>query len=352
MNTRLPVLVLWSVLVLPAAPAPLHAAPTTAPSTAITHGATYTHLVDLYLNGPWEQLALDLQNVPVRDLTAGEQADIAYIKQTVGESRPAWWDKTKARQKTPINSAIWGRPLNATFDPDAKMSVQLARMPSGPVLTVMWPSDDMDKAANAEHGFTKGELCALSVWSTLGLADTYAVLPEKSIIAASQGGAAQLALSQYMDFRATSAGMYYAPPRSRRWGLFLCLLNFEAKYAKSPTVMSRRSIGALFIDDVLEHRDKYPSVKLPAKLDANDAETTVANTVRGWVEKHELPLAEDRLFRETLKSFATNNDRSARDNAKVQLPNRLTVNFDIDADAADKQARDKWVKATFDKIAK
>jgi len=42
-------------------------------------------------------------------------------------------------------------------------------------------------------------------------------------------------LTRFLDFRGGLTGVYYAPPMSRRWGLWLACASYMDEYAKMPT---------------------------------------------------------------------------------------------------------------------
>lgn len=121
------------------------------------------------------------------------------------------------------------------------------------------------------------------------------------------------------------------------------------KYAKSPSVMSRKAVGAMFVSEVLGHRSRYPSISLPDPLPDDGIEPKLAEHLREWVEKHPLTLAEDEALREAVKAFAAANGgakaEGVRRSGKVTLGNGTEVMLDPDADQAAATKREEGLKA-------
>ncbi len=307
----------------------------------------YSRICQEYLDGKWDALDADLRAAKnSAGLSAAQQADVAYIRQAVAECRPPWWTQAKAGKKVAIRPVVWGQPLNLTYDPAGQGGVQAHFAGNTMSLTASWPAAEMDNPDQAEHGFTKGELNNLGVWSTLGMAKVWSQTPPQSLAGLSEAG--KLRLLRGQDFRGAVTGLYYGTPRARRWGEFLYLLSWLEKYAKMPTVYSRKAAGAMFLAEVLANPEKYPSLPLPKTLAGENAEEKLAECYRNRIEKSGWSVAEDRSLREALKKFAAANDLSVYKTQAVTLPNKLVVALDPDADTALRTKRDAWLKARFD----
>ena len=211
----------------------------------------------------------------------------------------------------------------------------------GSAITLGWPAGEMDNAAQAEHGFTKGELNGYVVWSTLGMTQVYLTIPFQSMVNLSQ--ADNLKLTRVLDFRGNVAAAYYASPRSRQWALFLSMHYYQSKYQKSSNVMSRKALGAMFAAEVLAHRSDYPSVPFPDTLAPDNAEESLVAGFHKWIEKHQWTFAEDKLMRDALRAFALANNPVIRTGGPVKLANGLEVALDPDADAVLRAKRDRWL---------
>jgi len=309
----------------------------------------YSRICQEYLDGKWDALEADLRAVKKpAGLSASQQADIAYIRQTVAECRPPWWAQTKAGQKVAIRPVVWGQPLNLTYDPAGQGGVQVQFTGNTMSLTISWPPVEMDNPAQAEHGYTKGELNNLGVWANLGMAKVWSQTPPQALVGMSE--ADKLRLLRCQDFRGNVTGLYYGMPRARRWGEFLYLLSWLEKYAKMQTVYCRKAAGAMFLAEVAANPGKYPSLPLPKTLAAENAEEKLAEYYRKLIEKKGWTVAEDRSLREALKKFAAANDLSVYKTETVTLPNKLVVALDPAADAALRPKRDAWLKARFDEV--
>lgn len=321
------------------------AGPASAPS------ALYERIASEYLDGKCDELEADLaKNVKeIAALPAGEKAEVNSIRLAMMECRPFWWKTIKKGQKVAFEPLVWGRTLKATYDPAAK-GVSLNNNGTSVSITIGWTASEMDDPAQAEHGFTKGELCSLGVWMGLGMAESWTEMPLAAW--ANLDDAGKLKLQRYLDFRSNVAGVYYGIPRARRWGLWLWSAGYTEHYSKMPTVMGRKAVGAMFAAEVVGHPERYPSIQLPKDLPADGAEEKLVLALKDWIEKNGWTAPEDRAIRDALKAFAAANTATVYQTGKVTLANGLPVSLDPAADAAMKPKRDAWVKAAFDKINK
>jgi hypothetical protein len=312
--------------------------------------SAYDAVVQPYLAGKWDELAGKLKSgaKELNALTGPRKADIAYIRQTLAESRPAWWANTKAGMKTAFRANLWGRGFDVTYDPEGKTNIQMNYTGDGVEVVVSWPAADMDNPAPAEHGFSKGTLNELNVFSILGMADAWRTVPAQTF--ANLGAADKTLLTRVLDLQGNLAGVYYGSPRARQWGLWLFLHSYQAQYAKMPTINARKAVAVAFLVEVLAGPSKYPSIDLPVRLEAENAEENLALAVHPCLEKHGWTLAEDRAMREALKSFAAANAGALRNGGKVTLPHGLVLSLDPDQDTVLRPKRDAWFKKQFDAV--
>jgi hypothetical protein len=236
---------------------------------------------------------------------------------------------------------VWGQSLGATFDPDAKTAIQLNFVNGNPSIIVKWDASEMDSTAQAEHGFTKGELNDLLVWEIMGTSQSWTMVPVRSQMNMDQP--AQQLLSRYLDFRGNVAGLYYGNPRARRWCIWLDMAAWNGEYEKMPTVNSRKAIGAMMMQEFLLHRQKYPSIEMPQSLSPDGAEDNLAAHLRQWVQEHPLTLAEDQALRDAVKTFAAANALNVRTSGSVKLPSGLQVALDPEKDKSNAAERGRWV---------
>jgi len=307
----------------------------------------YPQLVADYMAGKWDDVEAQLKT-NAREIAAlppDLAADVRYIRLTLGQCHPEWWNRCKAGKKCSFMLAQWGRTCSTTFDP-AVQGIQFQSTGGRVALTLGWDVKDMDNPQEAEHGFTKGEINNLSVWATLGTGVAGSTLPGDLF---GNDEARKLLLNRYLDFRGDLSGTYYGTPRARRWGLWLYLAAFMDKYARMPTVMARQALGAMMVAEVAGHPELYPSIKLPKSAAAEGAEKEVALHIKDGIEHHAWTLAEDRTLRAALKTFAEANEQVAARTGLVKLGNGLKVALDPARDAEIRRLRDAWVKAQLEK---
>ena len=135
-------------------------------------------------------------------------------------------------------------------------------------------------------------------------------------------------------------------PRARRWGLWLDLASWEKKYEQ---MRDRRTVGAMFVAEVVGHAGRYPSIRLPDTLPDQGAEEKLAGELKSWIERHGLTLAEDQSLRDALKAFAAANTVKVRQTGAVTLSNGLTIAFDPETDKKEAEERDAWAEGAFHK---
>ncbi len=318
--------------------------------TPADDSALYERIVKLYLDGQWEELETDLaaKATALAKLPKEQAADVAYIKQAVADGRPAWWKAVKAGKKTPLKVTVWGKTITTAFDPAGKSNVQ-TNVTNGVITqTMTWKPDEMDNPAGAEHGFSKGELTHLGIWQIFGSAEVMLSVPIETQSRLNE--AERLLLNRYTDLRSEAAGIYYSSPRARRWGLWLACAGYMDKYAKVQTIQGRKSIGAMLMAEVLGHPERYPSIKLPKDVPAENAEEKLADFLKNWMEKHAVTLAEDKSLREAIKSFAASNSEKGWKAGQAILPNGLTMALDPAADKGPREKREAWVKEQWAKV--
>jgi len=308
----------------------------------------YPQLTDAYLEGKWDDLETmfatptpELQAVP-----ATKQPELIYIRHTLSECRPPWWKRCKAGEKFAFTQDVLGHSVRATFDPNGKSAFQFSSSNNAGSVALTWPAADMDNPAPAEHGYSKGDLTDLSIWSTLGMADAWSGVSVQTQASLKEDG--KLLFQQYLDFRGDVTGVYYGTPRARRWGLWLYLAMYMDKYAKMPIRSSREAVAVMFMSEVVANPARYPSIKLPATLPPEAAEEKLAGDLRGWIEKHGWTVAEDKSLRDAIALFATTNTRQFNQSGKVTFANGLVFAFDPEKDKAFRPKRDVWFKSKLD----
>jgi hypothetical protein len=314
-----------------------------------TLSENYDKLVSEYMAGKWDDLQIDLKasSTQPSTFTTAQKADIDYIRQTLLECHPLWWVRCKAGKRTQVKASIFGISVTGLYDPLQKEGMRVRFSQDSTDVTLGWAASDMDNPAQAEHGFTKGELNAASIWSSLGMTAGYSQVPFQSLINLSDADKAKLTCE--LDFRGGLAAAYDGNPRTRRWWFFLAMHYYRPPYQKSPFLMSRKALGAMFAEEVVAHRAKYPSIELPDSVDAEDAEAKVTAAVHDWIERHDWTLAEDKSIRDATKAFALANQSVMRTGGPVQLPSGLQISLDPQKDGELRLKRDQWVVQTLAK---
>ncbi|HSI32637.1 MAG: hypothetical protein ACAI43_14040 [Phycisphaerae bacterium] len=308
----------------------------------------YEQIVEQYMTGKWEDLDALLKSrvKEFNALPAPQKLDVTYVKQSLAESRPAWWNTVKPGKKVNFRATVWTRTMDLTFDPAMKNSVETKSNGFRVDISVQWPAADMDSAANGEHGFTKGEIVNLGVFSTLGMAAAWGAVPQSSLMNLTEKD--KTMLFRGLDFRGNIAGVYYGTPRARHWGVWLYMHSYMGKYDKMSIVNGRKAVATAVMMEVLANPKKYPSFPLPDSLDADDAEEKLILAVHKPLEKKGWTFAEDRSLREALKSFNTANEAVVKSGGLVKLPQTLTMHLDPETDKPLQTKRDAWFKKAFD----
>jgi len=304
----------------------------------------YDQIVADYLSGNWEILEKSIAptNKSLNKLTSSQNLDIKYIRESLAECRPPWWKLCKANQEINFRPSIWGKTMIASFDPGAKNNLNINFTNGQASMTFMWAPQDMDNPAEAEHGFSKGDLCDLGIWQLIGSAEALAIVPLQQQV--NLADAAKLKLQRYMDFNGNFTGIYYATPKARRWGLWLDCAGYLNKYAALATVNSRKALGSMFLAEVVANRAKYPSIKLSETLPDDKIEENLCLALKNWIEKNPWTLAEDRRIRDEIKAFGASNQKDLLQTNRVRMPNGLMMSLDPAADGANQPARDDWLK--------
>jgi len=335
------------------AAAPKAAAPaaeaTKAGAAQAESGDLYARIVAGYMDGDWDALDKELR-APQKDLarlTRAQQADVTYVRQAAAECHPPWWKQCKAGQKAAFQANVWNQPIAVTYDP-AKTNSEVNTGSGTRTMTAGWPAADMDSTVHAEHGYSKGDLLNVGIWLNMGLA---AGAPTK--FPPNMDEATKLRINLYLDLRSDLAALYYTSPPARRWALYLFSLCYTPHYAKAPMAAPRRAATAMFLAEVMRSPATYPTLKLPDMLEADGAEEKLCNYFRKNRLRREdrWTIAEDKSFREALKTFAAASDQPTSMTGKGLLPSGLAFSLTVEEDVPLRAKREAWIKAQFDKAA-
>jgi hypothetical protein len=319
---------------------------TTRAATAPTTAAAELHaqILDKYIAAKWDTLATDLAKTKdINAMTKDQQADVAYVKQAVADGRPAWWDSLKQGRKTIIQTRIWQKTLNLTWDPALTPgSINMSQTPGGPIaISVNWLSADMDSTEIAEHGFTKGDLAYVGIWGAMEAAQLYGVLSVQQVNNLNEKDRTKL--SRFMGFRQAVAAAYYGTPRARRWISFLAFDGYIASHLTNEGFIPRRGLAVMLEQEIVSHPARYPSLRIPRNLTAETAETNLATNLMGQFERTTLTFAEDKALREAVKEFAQANTQTIYAGGKITLPSKLTLPLDPSEDGDGPAKRGTWL---------
>lgn len=327
------------------AAAALRAAP--APSADV-----HSRALELYLNGKWDELSTFLNSNAgaVAKLPPPDKADVDYIRRSMLECKPAWWKQCKAGEKIHFRPLVWGHSIVAAYDAQPQTNIRLNFVNGAASAVFSWDAKEMDNPEPIkELPFTKGEKQGLDIWGLIGIADSDAnIAPHFQL---SMTDAQRAALNRFLDFRANITGTYYATPPARRLAIWLSISAWSHEYDQAPTMVSRRCVGILLVEEVLGHPEAFPSVPWPEMPPAEGAQSKMVWALQEWIRNHPLPLAEDRAFRDAVKSFAAANasEPRFRQTGQITLPNGLSIALDPAADKPLETQRDAWIIAQYAK---
>lgn len=312
----------------------------------------YAQIVGLYMNAQWDELNAELKSSAVKlsALPSTRRNDIVYIRQAMNECWPAWWKDVKSDRQTTFSQQVFGQDLRITFDPNAQPGVNMNQVGSERRLTVSWRAAEMDSPEHAEHSYTKGDLANLGVWQAMGMARVWQTLPVQALINPSEADKKRLQF--FFDYWAAVTALYYCSPPARHWALWLDLAAFEEKYRKALFAGPRRVAGELFLVEVLNSPESYPSVSLPGTpLGEPLVENLALHCKKQFSRAKHWTVPEEKRFRLAVKTFVAANERSVKDGGTVRLPNGLSASIDPEADASLRGRREEWIAARLLKIS-
>ncbi len=308
----------------------------------------YDRLTWAYMDGSWDVLGQALAEAKrsSSSLTRDQREDVAYIARALAECRPGWWAACKAGRKTRIRQLLWGKPLDVTFDPEANQGFSMQFYSGRRFPKVNWDPSKIDSREKGEYGFLEGDRANISVWALLGSVQVHAAAPMDLL--ASKDEAVRLRLARLASFRGNVTSLYYAGPPGRRYALHIYFAAFLDKYGKGETSGCRRAVGAMLMAEVLADPSRYPSLKLPRSLPAEDAEKRLGRHYKFAIGRGDhWTIAEDRAYRAALAEFVEANTETL-ETEQVVLPNGLAYSLNDEKDAALRPKRDAWVKEHFD----
>lgn len=311
------------------------------PTTAAAE--LYSQIVAKYAGSQWETIGDDLgKSKDIAGMTKEQQADVTYIRQAVNDGRPAWWNQVKQGRKMQVGARLWQRAVTLVWDPSLDPGIINMQTSGGQLtFTTSWPASDMDSAVQAEHGFTKGDLAYVQIWGAFEMAEIYSSLSVQRLNTLDQPQ--KVKLNRFMAFRGTVTAAYFGTPRAQRWAGFLSLDAYLASHLTNDGFIPRKPFGAMLVQEIVSHPSKYPSLRIPRNVNADNAEGAFATNFMNQFERTTLTFAEYKGLREAVKEFALANDTKIYESGKVVLPNKLGMALNPDEDTEMAKLRNKWL---------
>jgi hypothetical protein len=291
-------------------------------------------------------------------LSKAQQEDIAYVAKAFAECRPDWWEQSKTGKKFQFRPVIWGRTIaSATFDPAGKPGSSMQTSGGKQSMTFSWKADELDSQESPNdhsmtgHGTKQGDMAEIGIWGTLSGAALMASIPIQTLGPIFQNPTDKEAFQRYELFQSQLAVVCHGSPRSRHAGMVIFFSGFMKKYGANPSATTRRAIGSMFLAELLADPAKWPSIRMPDSLPADNAEAVLGEHCIGQIDRN-WTLAEDRALREAALAYNKANGRDAMRTGKIVLPNKLATMLDVEKDAKTKAERDAWVMSRFEKAKK
>ena len=341
--------------------------PATAPQGAASRASTldfsgpraasplYDDLVKRYIAGDWSALAGDLaaKEKEIALLPAGNRADLAYIKQTVTECRPAWWDQIKNGKITQFKQAVWTGWANVSFKATAEPSSQMITVNGAPASQLGWPIIAMDAkepitmmafgiGSSEKCNFVLGDAYSSLIWKQLGGAEYMERLGAK---VKTMTPVERDQFSRYMIFWQYATAAYYGTPPARRTVLIESATALAVP--SLPALGARRPVAAALLIEIKTHMERYASLKLSdLNFFFNYKDATEEYHLGDYIINHNLlnaslTLEEDRHVREVIRQLVESN--TDWKSSRIRLPNDLGMELDSDKDDATRLERLKFL---------
>ena len=333
----------------------------TAPAAAINFDGPreasplYDDLVNRYLSGDWTTLGADLaaKQKEIAALPAGNAADLAYIKQTVAECRPAWWDQIKTGKSKQFQQKIWRQPITINFQDGPAARFVGA---NGGAFSLSWPMAHMDLrepmpmtdislSIPGDHGFVRADGIDNVLWNMMGGVAIQTQVGAVKIASMTAGEKAQYI--RYAGFWQNVTAGYYGTPPARLLVLIQSCASFETAMNDEVPWTSRRPLGAALMMEITEHHERYKTLHVEPILGLDKAaiegvaEEFLAKPVMMQLLGVKFTLEEDRHIRDMVKTLA---DANTNWNApKLTLQNNLHINLDPANDVANMSERVNYI---------
>lgn len=313
--------------------------------------ACYKKLAEAYMSNQWDQVKelLAESRAHIRYMERDKQSLVSYMRTSVAEFRPRWWEKTKSPSNVSFGAQIWKRGFVANYMPSEMLGMQApVGIQNGRIqVIVSWRPTMVDNPAAAEgelaklHKMTKGDIGEVIVWHELGHNYITSFLPLRQVIALYRDH--EILFHHLQEFYADMTSLYHCSPRARKAVLMLRLDLIEGGRETSAHARMAYGIGSWLLSEWLENPEAWPSVHLPPKVPEQDAERNTIvyvyeNLSPSWT------VEEDKALRDMIWKFIRlKGEAVLRGRGTVPLANKLEFKLVESEDREQKAQRDKWV---------
>ncbi len=334
--------------------------------------AAFDRMAAAYLDNDWagvEETSKALRST-YRLLDPADQRIYRDISKDYTDFSPNWWARTSSPGKTEFPAEIWGKRFIARYEPSGALGYQGVRGKGEYVRTregyeykitelevfVTWKPNLVDSPDPAggvlgrRMGYTLGDLAEVIVWHELGhnfMTGRLSVDVNVELYTNYQ-----LLYSHLQEFFADLTSLYHSSPKARRAVLQMRLRELDSYDEAGAHNRGAHGIGALLLVDVLNHREKWPSIHLPPSVPQQQAELNTIiylyeNWDKGWT------LDEAMRLRALAGDFVRERgDKTFRAQGEFDLGNGTSYSLMVSQDRENQIKRDAWVSKTLGELIK
>ncbi len=324
----------------------------------------YQTIETAFLNSDWEQLKILVPDAlkQQRYLEAKTGAKLAGIRKDVQQMRPEWWSKCASPSNVSFKAEIWNRDFIANYIPSKELGFQ-GVIPEGKwvrgrkgeyemqvtALKVMvtWKPHLIDNpqlangALSQRLGIRLGDLGEIIAWHELGHNYITSNLPMQGVVELYQNH--RELYSHLQEFYADITAVVHASPRARRVVMLLRLEGFDYYDPEESHARGSHALGSIFLNEVLERPDAWPSVVFPPSVPKQQVElNTLIYVYENW--RKEWTLDEDIALRDLYRKYiTTQGEKTFRRRGVIDLPSGTSFALMAAMDQAFQPKRDEWV---------
>ena len=289
------------------------------------------------------------------------------MDKTMKQVRPTWWEHTTSPSNITFKAEIWGRPFTANYMPSDMLGIQ-AVIPEGRITSsgqtiitglkviVSWRPTFVNKRDKAEgelakkHGLEIGHLGEAIVWHELGHNYITVFLPVAHVVELYQNH--NILFHHLQEFYADMAAIYHGSTKARLTAMLFRLDILDHYDEREPHTRAAHAIGSVLLADMLANPDKWPSVRFPPAV---PAEQTELNTLIYIYENLDADwtIDEDFNLRNYVNTYIQRNGANIlRSAGRLDLPNGQKMAIMAAQDRTFQAGRDKWVAEKLAKLIK